>query len=141
MEAVIQESQTEPKNEKCSCHHIRGQGTALSLACGEVKVIFSHAFLPGLQRAPVTTSTSTAHIFLLSLDPSGFLWLFVSDNHISFYNLLYYFELVKLLLAPRFLLNYLLPFLTIPHAQHQPKLFYLVYEHFSPSFSFENSDT
>lgn len=49
----------------------------------------------------LTALTSTAHIFLLSLDPSDFLWPFVSDNHICFRNLSYYFWAVKLLLVPR----------------------------------------
>lgn len=85
-----------------------------------IQVILSHAFLPGIQRAPVTASASTAHIFLLSLTPSGFLQpLFLTTTY-AFVTSYITSELVKLLIAPRVSLNYLLLSPTIPQTHTTP---------------------
>lgn len=95
------------KWKKLLSPHQRVRPIGPSPACGEVKVIYSHAFLPGLQRAPVTASASTAHIFLLDLDPSSFLSLLFLTITYAFVTFHITSKLVKLLLAPRDLLNYL----------------------------------
>lgn len=101
--------------------HQRARPTGVSPVCGEVKVILSHAFLPGLQRDPVTASASPAHIFLLSLDPSGFLQPFVSDNHTQAFVI---FPIASELLSYRWLLvplNYLLLYPIILQTYHAPQ--------------------